>query len=43
MDQLVADAGDTRAGESADTRVAFSNGWRYGVPVPPGPVTVNDL
>lgn len=22
---------------------AFSNGWRYGAPVPPGPVTVNDL
>ncbi len=23
--------------------VAFSNGWRYGAPIPPGPVTVNDL
>ncbi len=23
--------------------LAFSNGWRYGAPVPPGPVTVNDL
>jgi 2',3'-cyclic-nucleotide 2'-phosphodiesterase (5'-nucleotidase family) len=23
--------------------VAFSNGWRYGAPVPPGPITVNDL
>ena len=23
--------------------MAFSNGWRYGAPVPPGPVTVNDL
>jgi 2',3'-cyclic-nucleotide 2'-phosphodiesterase (5'-nucleotidase family) len=23
--------------------VGFSNGWRYGAPIPPGPVTVNDL
>lgn len=23
--------------------LAFSNGWRYGAPVPPGPVTMNDL
>jgi sulfur-oxidizing protein SoxB len=23
--------------------VAFSNGWRYGAPVPAGPVTMNDL
>jgi 2',3'-cyclic-nucleotide 2'-phosphodiesterase (5'-nucleotidase family) len=23
--------------------VAFSNGWRYGAPVAPGPITVNDL
>jgi sulfur-oxidizing protein SoxB len=23
--------------------MAFSNGWRYGAPVPPGPVTENDL
>lgn len=29
--------------EGADTRIAFSNGWRYGAPIPPGPVTVNDL
>lgn len=29
--------------EAADTRIAFSNGWRYGAPIPPGPVTVNDL
>lgn len=29
--------------EAADTEIAFSNGWRYGAPVPPGPVTVNDL
>jgi len=26
-----------------DAEVAFSNGWRYGAPVPAGPVTVNDL
>jgi len=29
--------------EAADTRIAFSNGWRYGAPIAPGPVTVNDL
>lgn len=23
--------------------LAFSNGWRYGAPVPPGPITLNDL
>ncbi|HSJ54295.1 MAG TPA: 5'-nucleotidase, partial [Anaerolineae bacterium] len=23
--------------------VAFSNGWRYGAPIPPGPITLNDL
>lgn len=27
----------------AGTDIAFSNGWRYGAPVPPGPVTMNDL
>ena len=27
----------------ADAEIAFSNGWRYGAPVPPGPVTMNDL
>ena len=26
-----------------DADVAFSNGWRYGAPVPPGLITVNDL
>ncbi len=25
------------------TKIAFSNGWRYGAPVPPGAVTCNDL
>lgn len=29
--------------ESAATEIAFSNGWRYGAPIPPGPVTVQDL
>jgi 2',3'-cyclic-nucleotide 2'-phosphodiesterase (5'-nucleotidase family) len=25
------------------TQTAFSNGWRYGAPVVPGPITLNDL
>lgn len=29
--------------KSAGTTIAFSNGWRYGAPIPPGPVTMNDL
>lgn len=29
--------------EAAGTRIAFSNGWRYGAPIPAGPVTMNDL
>lgn len=29
--------------QASNTDVAFSNGWRYGAPIPPGPVTVNDL
>jgi 2',3'-cyclic-nucleotide 2'-phosphodiesterase (5'-nucleotidase family) len=28
---------------TANTDIAFSNGWRYGAPIPPGPVTMNDL
>lgn len=28
---------------TAGTRLAFTNGWRYGAPIPPGPVTVGDL
>ena len=28
---------------AAGVGVAFSNGWRYGAPVPPGPITENDL
>lgn len=29
--------------EAGGTRIAFANGWRYGAPVLPGPVTMNDL
>ncbi|MCM2465458.1 bifunctional metallophosphatase/5'-nucleotidase [Methanoculleus oceani] len=29
--------------DATGAQIAFSNGWRYGAPVPPGPVTVNDL
>ena len=29
--------------ETAKTDIAFSNGWRYGAPIPPGKVTVEDL
>ncbi|MGE5604002.1 MAG: bifunctional metallophosphatase/5'-nucleotidase, partial [Nitrososphaerales archaeon] len=29
--------------EETGAVVAFSNGWRYGAPIPPGPVTMNDL
>ena len=39
MDNLLLQA----VSEAAGTRLAFSNGWRYGAPIPPGPVTVNDL
>lgn len=28
---------------STGAPLAFSNGWRYGAPIPPGPVTLNDL
>ena len=28
---------------TAGTDIAFSNGWRYGAPIPPGPVRLNDL
>lgn len=28
---------------AAGTEIAFSNGWRYGAPIPPGPITMNDL
>jgi sulfur-oxidizing protein SoxB len=29
--------------EATGCKIAFSNGWRYGAPIPPGPVTVWDL
>jgi 2',3'-cyclic-nucleotide 2'-phosphodiesterase (5'-nucleotidase family) len=39
MDNLLLDA----ISAAAETEIAFSNGWRYGAPVPAGPVTLNDL
>jgi sulfur-oxidizing protein SoxB len=39
MDNLLLDA----VAESANVRVALSNGWRYGAPIPPGPITEADL
>lgn len=29
--------------QAAGTEIAFSNGWRYGAPIAPGAVTLNDL
>lgn len=29
--------------ETSGAQLAFSNGWRYGAPIPPGPITMNDL
>ncbi len=29
--------------ETSGAELAFSNGWRYGAPVIPGPITLNDL
>lgn len=29
--------------EATNAEIAFSNGWRYGAPIPPGPITMNDL
>jgi 2',3'-cyclic-nucleotide 2'-phosphodiesterase (5'-nucleotidase family) len=39
MDDLLLEA----IAEAAGTTIAFSNGWRYGAPVAPGPVTLRDL
>ena len=39
MDNLLLQA----IAETAGTTIAFSNGWRYGAPILPGAVTVNDL
>jgi len=29
--------------EETDAQIAFSNGWRYGAPIQPGEITLNDL
>ena len=29
--------------ESTGAQLAFSNGWRYGAPIVPGKITLNDL
>ena len=29
--------------EETGADIAFSNGWRYGAPIPPGDITINDL
>jgi sulfur-oxidizing protein SoxB len=39
MDNLLLDA----LMEVSGADVALSNGWRYGAPIPPGPLTMNDL
>ena len=39
MDNVLLDA----IAEASGRTVAFSNGWRYGAPIPPGPVRMNDL
>jgi len=39
MDNVLLDAIAAAAGVD----IAFSNGWRYGAPIPPGPITMNDL
>jgi S-sulfosulfanyl-L-cysteine sulfohydrolase len=39
MDNLVLKA----IAESSEIQLAFSNGWRYGAPILPGPVSLNDL
>ena len=28
---------------ATSAQLAFANGWRYGAPIPPGPITLNDL
>jgi len=39
MDDLLLEA----IAEVAGTQMAFSNGWRYGAPIPAGPITLGDL
>ena len=29
--------------QASDAQIAFSNGWRYGVPIPPGKITLGEL
>lgn len=39
MDNVLLDA----IADAAGTQLAFSNGWRYGAPIRPGPVTMQEL
>ena len=39
MDDVLLDA----IAEASEAEIAFSNGWRYGAPIPAGPVTAHDL
>ena len=39
MDDLLLEA----IAEVGGAQIAFSNGWRYGAPIPPGPITLGDL
>ena len=39
MDNLLLDA----IADAAGTEIAFSNGWRYGAPIPAGEITMNDV
>lgn len=39
MDNFLLDA----IADAAGTEIAFSNGWRYGAPIPVGNITLNDL
>ncbi|MBU9698852.1 bifunctional metallophosphatase/5'-nucleotidase [Rhodobacteraceae bacterium HSP-20] len=43
MDSPMDDALLAAIAFAAGTKIAFSNGWRYGAPIPPGPVTLHDL
>lgn len=43
MDAPMDDALVAAIAQAADTEIAFSNGWRYGGPIPAGPVTMHDL
>jgi sulfur-oxidizing protein SoxB len=43
LDQRVGEVSADAIAAVASTEIAFSNGWRYGAPVQPGVVTMNDL